>query len=89
MDDARTISLARASDADDAGLLPTVEILHDCEPFDGPQPFELGIVAGSGVVTIEAVPNVEDLAGHGGSRSSRSTRPTLASSVGAASRGRG
>ena len=56
--------LPESTAGDAYGWLPTVEILHDGEPFDGDQPFEPGIVTGNGVVTIEALPNVEDLAGH-------------------------
>jgi hypothetical protein len=56
--------LPGATAGDVYGWLPDVAIIHDGEPFDGDQPFEPGIVSGEGIVTIEAVPNVDDLAGH-------------------------
>ncbi|MGZ8501740.1 MAG: DUF4179 domain-containing protein [Candidatus Limnocylindrales bacterium] len=45
------------------GWLPSATIEHDGEPLSD-QPLEPGIVESDGVVTIEALPDVEDLAGH-------------------------
>lgn len=46
------------------GWLPDIQIEHDGEAMGGDQPFEPGIVGSDGFVTVEAVPAVEDLAGH-------------------------
>jgi Domain of unknown function (DUF4179) len=46
------------------GWLPDIQIEHDGEPMGGDQPLEPGIVGSDGVVTIEAFPDVEELAGH-------------------------
>ena len=50
------------------GWLPSTQIEHDGEPLSD-QPFEPGVIGSDGVVTIEALPDVEDgdvegLAGH-------------------------
>jgi hypothetical protein len=45
------------------GWLPSTTIEHDGEPLSD-SPIEPGIVESDGVVTIEALPDVEDLAGH-------------------------
>jgi hypothetical protein len=50
------------------GWLPSTTIVHDGEPLSD-QPFEPGVIGSDGVVTIEALPDVEDpkiegLAGH-------------------------
>jgi hypothetical protein len=45
------------------GWLPSTTIQHDGEPLSD-EPFEPGIVESDGVLTIEALPDVEDLAGH-------------------------
>jgi hypothetical protein len=45
------------------GWLPSTTIEHDGERLSD-EPFEPGIVESDGVVTIEALPDAEDLAGH-------------------------
>lgn len=46
------------------GWLPDISIEHDGVAMDGDQPLEPGVVGSDGVVTIEANPAVEELAGH-------------------------
>lgn len=55
--------LPEVSAGDLYGWLPSTTIEHDGEPLSD-DPFEPGVVGSDGAVTIEALPDVDDLAGH-------------------------
>lgn len=53
-----------STEGQDLGWLPDISIERNGRKFDGDQPFEPGVLTGDGIITVEAVPDVEDLTGH-------------------------